>query len=257
MRSLVAIGLALLSVGAGPFKPDRLPVSDPIARHSPPRIGSLRVCAYEAFSLRLGRCVRDQRKTPLTSSRFVCSAAVTAPRRTTLRLQWTYEGVKLPPFYDLVKPGRHDHWIKFDIGANFPLPGGTYRCEFALGKKRAQATFHSGGPQGDLVTAVVCSDTNVFTYGGFAVCKSDQADTAIQSPNAVICEAIYPKAMGHVGRITLLRGSEQVDDRRFTIDEPMEQHYARFGGSSTPPGLYTCRFWLDDNVVVDRHFETS
>ena len=96
VRSLVAIGLALLSVGPTQFEPDRRLAPDPIAPHSAPQIGSLRVCAYEAFSLRLSRCVRDQRKTALTSSRFVCSAAVTAPRPTTLRLQWTYEGVKLP-----------------------------------------------------------------------------------------------------------------------------------------------------------------
>ena len=166
-----------------------------------------------------------------------------------------YEGVTLTPLYDLVKPREHhDHWMKFDVGAGFPLPGGTYRCEFTLGQKRAQATFRSGGPQGDIVTAVVCSDTNVFTYDGFPVCKSDQSGTAIQSPNAVICEAIYPKAMGHVGRLTLLRGSEVIDDRRFPIEDPMVQHYHRFAASSIPPGLYTCRFSLDDNVIVDRQF---
>jgi hypothetical protein len=81
--------------------------------------------------------------------------------------------------------------------------------------------------------------------------------TTIRSPNAVICEAVYPKATGHVGRITLLRGTEQVDDRRFTITEPMSQHFQRFQALSNLPGQYTCRFSLDDNVVIDRPFQVS
>jgi hypothetical protein len=62
---------------------------------------------------------------------------------------------------------------------------------------------------------------------------------------------------GTSARITLLRGTEQVDDRRFTIEDPMIQHYARFRAPSIPPGLYTCRFSVDDSVIIDRRFEIS
>ena len=252
------MALAVLSAGAAAQSGStRQGPGNPVQRLSPPRIANLKACAYEAFSLRLRRCVRDQRATVLTSSRFVCSAAVTVSRPATLRIQWTYEGVKLPPFFHPLAPGRHNHWIKLDIGADFPLPGGTYRCEFSIGRKRARATFVSGGPRGDIVTAVVCDDLNVFMYEGFPVCRTDQAGAVIRSPNAVICQAVYPNATGHVGRITLVRGSEQLGDRRFTVTEPMQQHYERFRAPSISPGKYTCRFSLDDNVVVDRPFEIS
>ena len=157
-----------------------------------------------------------------------------------------------------LSPGRtHTHWLKFDIGAGFPLPGGAYQCAFTVGQKRAAAKFLSGGPRGDIVDAVVCDEANVFNYGNFPVCRTDQTGTVIPSPNDVICEAVYPRATGHVGRITLLRGTEQLDDRRFEIQEPMLQHYSRFQGLSTRPGQYACRFSLEDNVVIDRPFEVS
>jgi len=259
VRLLLATAAGILFASAHAASgSDRLGTPDPVQGPPPPRITNVRVCAYEAFSLRLGRCVKDQRGTELISSRFVCSAGVRTSRRASLRMQWTFEGTKLPPFFDSLKPGlSHTHWIRFDIGAGFPLPGGAYQCEFAVGPKRAVAKFVSGGPRGDIIDAVVCDEGNVFRYEGFPVCRTDQAGTAIRSPNAVICEAVYPKATGHVGRVTLLRGTELVDDRHFSIDEPMSQHYERFQALSNQPGQYTCRFSLDDNVVVDRPFEVS
>jgi hypothetical protein len=263
MRFLIATAAGILFAGGfdgGHLASgsDRRVPSNPVQRPPPPRITNLRVCAYEAFSLRLGRCVRDQRTTALTSSRFVCSVRVRVSRPASLRMQWTFEGAKLPPLFKLLSAGRtHTHWIKFDVGAGFPLPGGAYQCAFAVGQKRAAAKFLSGGPREDIVDAVVCDEANVFNYGGFPVCRTDQAGTLIRSPNAVICEAVYPKAIGHIGRITLLRGTEQLDDRRFEIREPMVQNYSRFQGFSNRPGQYTCRFSLDNDVVIDRQFEVS
>jgi hypothetical protein len=256
---LLAIAAGLLFAGAHLASGSDRPVMRNLAqRLPPPRITRLRVCAYEAFSLRLSSCVKDQRTTALTSSRFVCSARVRVSRPATLRMQWTFEGVKVRPFFESLRPRRiRTHWIKFDIGADVPLPGGAYQCEFAVGRKRAVAKFLSGGPRGDIVDAVVCDEANVFTYGGFPVCRTDQAGTVIRSPNAVICEAVYPNATGHTGRITLLRGTQQLDERRFDIQDPMTQHFSRFQALSNQPGQYTCRFSLDDNVVIDRPFEVS
>ena len=115
VKFLVATAAGILFAGAHLASgSDQLVMRNSVQRLPPPRITNLRVCAYEAFSLRLRRCVRDQRTTALTSSRFVCSARVRVSQRATLRIQWTFEGAKLPPFFESLNPARtHTHWIKF------------------------------------------------------------------------------------------------------------------------------------------------
>lgn len=221
---------------------------------------NLRVCAYEAFSQQLGRCVRDQRRTVLVSSRFVCSVSVSARARRDVQSQWTYDGAKLPPFSNSVRKGVRRRWIRFDVGAGFALPGGRYSCEFASGRTRTKATFVSGGPTGEIVTAVVCDSENAFDYDNFPVCRTDEAGTVIESPSAVVCLAVYPNVSGRKATITLLREGERIESRVGTVAGPMTQRFARFqspGRATVRPGKYVCSFLLDDRIVVERPFEVA
>lgn len=224
------------------------------------RFSNLRVCTYESFSQRLGRCVRDERRAVLVSSRFACSVTVNARARTDLRAQWTYDGVRLSPFLDSVRAGVRHRWLWFDVGAGFPLPGGAYRCEFSAGKAKTSATFVSGGATGEIVTAVVCDTENTTMYGDFPVCRADEAGTVIESPSAIVCLAMYPKAKGRSATIALIREGDLPRPRTFTVSAPMTQYYERFstvGRQTMLPGHYVCRFSLDNVVVVETPFEVA
>jgi hypothetical protein len=252
-------GIALLTAAESP-REIGLPDHRGAAVVPAVRFSNLRVCPYESFSQRLGRCVRDERRAVVVSSRFVCSVTVNANARTNLRAQWTYEGVRLSPFLLSVRRGVRNPWIRFDVGAGFPLPGGSYRCEFSAGRARVSAMFVSGGPKGDIVTTVVCDTERTIMYGDFPVCRADEAGTVIESPSAVVCLGMYPKVPGRRATIALVREGELMGRRIYTVTAPMIQIYARFstlGRETMLPGHYLCRFSLDDAVIAETPFEVA
>jgi hypothetical protein len=229
----------------------------PHARGNPPRLRTLRVCAYEHYSLALSACTADQRDRPLLSTRIVCSVRYSTPRPAVLRMRWTYAGHPVVTFSRTVA-GVGGYVLKFDTGGpTMPLPGGAYVCTFTLGSAHTQATLLSSGPTGDVVDIEICTVENAFKYGTFPVCKSDQSAAPIVGGSAIVCDGVLPNATGTdvALRFTDSDGTVVSQARTTTISAPMRQNYASVATSALHPGTtYACQFTFSGAVVAEQQF---
>ncbi len=191
---------------------------------APATFRQLRVCAYEAFSIRNGVCTRDQRHEALTSTRLVCSVRVIARAYARLRAQWTYDGQPLKVLWTYVHPGVQDKWMKL------------------------------------VVDIEVCSGTYTFHYGSFAVCRSDQGSAPISAQPSIVCNGIFPNETGKrasVDIVAIAGGPAIAPGIEKVVDGPLVQWYREIPGDHFQPGPYECRFLLDGVVVGEEPFEIS
>jgi hypothetical protein len=224
-------------------------------------IRNLRVCAKAAFNESERCCTKDQRRTPLVSSFFACSADVVVRRSSRLRLQWTYEGADVPAFIVTVSRRYRRYWLYLDVGADFPLPGGSYRCGFAVGHAKKTANFKSAGPTGDAVDLAACDGANTNDYGGFLICRYDESARPISASTSIVCNAVYPNATGKTSAIEILRDGQLVaPPKESHINAPLRQvdnSFAAPHGMTLKAGNYECRFSLDHTVVAHKQFEIA
>ena len=122
-------------------------------------ITHFRVCSYSAFTLATKRCRVDQRRQPLLSNRFVCSASVSTKRPTTLNGQWTFDGKPLEIDHLKLRAGTTNVFLQWNLTWSLPLPGGDYGCRISLGSSTESAHFSSSGPTGDVVDLAACDSS--------------------------------------------------------------------------------------------------
>jgi len=230
----------------------------PHARANPQLwLRSLRVCAYEHFSLARGICTADQRNEPLNSTRIVCSVRYSTPRPAVLRMHWIFNGRQVIGFTASVY-GVGAQYLKFDTGGpTMPLPGGAYSCSFRLLSANAHATLLSSGPTGDVVDIEICTIENTFTYGSFPVCKADQTAAPIVGGSKIVCNGVLPDASGKnvAMKFTTADGTVVKQGLSRLTPNPMRQNYLSIPTSDLQPGtVYACQFTFDGAVVAEKQF---
>jgi hypothetical protein len=139
-----------------------------------------------------------------------------------------------------------------------------------------EATFQSGGPVGTIVDVEACSANNAYVIALnplFAVCHSDESASPIVAPNAVVCNAVFPSAIGELAQVELFRRSptapgglelvgakpEQITEADWQVDGPFSNQGQIRGRLKTartklPAGDYLCRFMLNGSIAADREF---
>jgi hypothetical protein len=259
----ILVGVAIVGVAFAPLgiSSTDAPAAGKRAAVAPATFRQLRVCAYEAFSIRNGVCTRDQRHEALTSTRLVCSVRVIAHAYARLRVQWTYDGQRLKVLWTYVHPGVQDRWMKLDSGGpSMAMPGGPISCDFSIGRVHSTAALISGGPTGRVVDIEVCSGAYTFHYGSFAVCRSDQGSAPIPAHPSIVCNGIFPNETGKKASVDIvaIAGSPAIPPGiEKVLDGPLVQWYREIPGDQFQPGPYECRFLLDGVVVGDEPFEIS
>ncbi len=226
----------------------------------------VRVCAYEAFSLRQQRCTRDQRTQLLVSSRFGCSVIFDVRQRATFREQMVYEGQKVTGLMRTLPPGSYGYWMAASTYSTLPNPGGRWRCLFSLGAVRTSVSFRSGGPTGAIVDTAICRFyAALVRRDGFPDCQTDESLMPIPPTKGVICQALYPLDAGKTAEIDVHTTNEPGFGRSHSliVRGPLWKAYAVLRasdagpGSSLPPGDYVCRFKLDGALVGEKAFQIT
>jgi hypothetical protein len=232
---------------------------------SPPaRFQDFRVCAYEAFSKAQSRCMRDQKATPLVSTRFGCSVDYAVRRPGVLRARMSYGGDLVYQFTSrTIYPGRRVRtvFISENLGTT-PLPGGSWRCDFSFGAARAGAAFRSAGPTGKVIGASVCPGEETLLYGSrpIRVCRSDESARPLRSTDEIVCSGVYVKARSKALKIQLLSaGTDIAEPLEDIIDAPLWIAWGVFMADPAigkfAAGDYVCRFSLIGVPVVDKPFQ--
>jgi hypothetical protein len=223
---------------------------------SPATLDKLRVCTYESFSRSQARCSKDRRADVLRSNRFACSADVLLRRPARVHARMTYRG-QLQYAYTtrLLAPGPSHWWIATNIKMNQPLPGGTWGCDFSVGRTRLAAAFRSGGPTGPVVDLAVCPVTEALQTGPLLICSSDRS-ASIRSNDPIICNGVYVGQRGKTDRIDLLSGQAMLAaGRAGYVDAPVWIAYQQF--SAQPAGDYSCGFSVDGTRLAEKPFRVA
>jgi hypothetical protein len=244
-------------VGAGVLGPTAL---GDAGAPRPDRFVELRVCGATAFSRSLGRCSKDERRTPITSNRISCSARLRASQSGVWRFRFSYNGAA-DPWIPADRFAKGDDGVVSaytNIRTSQPLPGGNWTCEFAFRSARAAVSFKSGGPVGKIVSTTVCPESDVLTYGRDAkTCATDHASKPLPLSEPVYCTAVFAGVRGQSAQIQFLQDDgSPVWVWNFDIPWPVYQNYA-FTSSIKVEGDYLCRFKLGDGTTVDKPFRVG
>jgi hypothetical protein len=215
------------------------------------------VCAYERFSLKLHRCTADQRRTPMLSTRFMCSTSMSLSRAAVVTWQWTYEGAPMGLYRASRSAGTQTEWNGWDTGQpDGPLPGGRWSCAIVAGGKRVTAGFVSTGPRGPVIDVTVCAATDVLTYNGFPVCRKDES-AGLNSSECITVDATFVNAAGEKARIdfgvpgqpTTLGGQGNATLLDAAIDQVYDTSACKLN-----PGTFEWRFLLDGYQEAVKQF---
>jgi len=218
-----------------------------------PDLRDIRVCAYEFFSKRLGRCTRDQRRQVIYSSQVVCSAALVDPyTRVRVAMGWRYAGGSIWSG-SLVGRGK-TVWTTFSLGGPFPLPGGEYRCRLAVGNTSKVSVVRSSGPTGEIVDTAICDYRRSHIHFGNRSCLEDDDGRSVTPGSGVVCNAAFVKVTGRQATISLLTadGQNAAPPYSFVVRTPLYWAYESSGRGRLPSGQYRCQFVLDGVVKGEK-----
>ena len=192
---------------------------------SSPAFSAIKVCANSAIWV--GGCATNERNSTLRSSTLTCSFTIAA-NAANVTAFWRYNGV--PGFTRKFAPDPRATIgsIAFDTGGEQPIPGGIYTCVVRAGTAQGSATIKSSGPMGAIVQAAACSGDHASRIGParlFPLCPNDESARPVAGGRAgsVVCNAVYPSAVGQTATTELLRDGTPIGHTSFKVTETLTQ----------------------------------
>ena len=227
---------------------------------SSPAFSAIKVCANSAIWV--GGCATNERNSTLRSSTLTCSFTIAA-NAANVTAFWRYNGV--PGFTRKFAPDPRATIgsIAFDTGGEQPIPGGIYTCVVRAGTAQGSATIKSSGPMGAIVQAAACSGDHASRIGParlFPLCPNDESARPVAGGRAgsVVCNAVYPSAVGQTATTELLRDGTPIGHTSFKVTETLTQGVLERPSDVNPtplqPGNYGCRFTLSGGETVTKSF---
>jgi hypothetical protein len=195
---------------------------------------------------------------PLETNKVTCSVTTTTNRPLTLHGLLRYDGSLVYTPSIRMPRGTRIWWFSYTVGANLPLPAGSWSCTFIFGPARTVVPFRTVGPSGDVVDLTVCAGRNTIGPLRNGICRTDESQTGLAATNSLACGLFILHRIGSTAKVEIVDPKGRVigtyTSRRITSALWPVWVWTTSGAPTFAAGKYSCRVTIDDTVAVTRTF---